>query len=108
MPMALLQQFFLSLGFFMRIPVPVRGGATLADSAWAFPLAGATVGAFAASAYLLLLSLGLAHGIAAWLALAFQIVLTGALHEDGLADTADALVHGRSREQKLAIMRDSR
>ena len=35
-------------------------------------------------------------------------LLTGALHEDGLADTADGFGGGRDREQKLAIMRDSR
>ena len=35
-------------------------------------------------------------------------MLTGALHEDGLADTADGFFGGRDREEKLAIMRDSR
>src|SRR5262249_24109541 len=36
------------------------------------------------------------------------LAVTGALHEDGLADTADGLLGGRDREEKLAIMRDSR
>src|SRR5262249_46253138 len=44
---------------------------------------------------------------AAALALATSMLLTGALHEDGLADTADGL-GGKTREQKLDIMRDSR
>jgi adenosylcobinamide-GDP ribazoletransferase len=34
--------------------------------------------------------------------------LTGALHEDGLADSADGFFGGRDREEKLAILRDSR
>ena len=44
---------------------------------------------------------------AAALALATTMLLTGAMHEDGLADTADGL-GGKTREQKLDIMRDSR
>ncbi|WP_338317642.1 adenosylcobinamide-GDP ribazoletransferase, partial [Bradyrhizobium ottawaense] len=44
----------------------------------------------------------------ALLALATTALITGALHEDGLADTADGLGGGRTRERKLEIMRDSR
>ena len=42
------------------------------------------------------------------LALAATMIVTGCLHEDGLADTADAFGGGRSIERKLEIMRDSR
>ena len=54
-----------------------------------------------------------AHGLfgqplAAILALAATVLLTGALHEDGLADTADGIGGGRSAERALEIMRDSR
>jgi len=42
------------------------------------------------------------------LALAATVLLTGAMHEDGLADTADGFGGGRTRERKLEIMRDSR
>src|SRR6202030_2053805 len=46
--------------------------------------------------------------VAAALAVAATLAVTGALHEDGLADTADGFGGGDTREQKLAIMRDSR
>lgn len=52
--------------------------------------------------------LGIGIGGATLLAMATQILLTGALHEDGLADTADGFGGGRDQEHKLAIMRDSR
>jgi len=46
--------------------------------------------------------------VAAIWAVAAQVLLTGALHEDGLADTIDGFGGGRDKAQKLAIMRDSR
>jgi adenosylcobinamide-GDP ribazoletransferase len=66
------------------------------------------VGLAGAAAYALASKPGLAPGTAALLALATTVLLTGALHEDGLADTADGLGGGRTRERKLEIMRDSR
>lgn len=81
---------------------------TLAQCAWAFPLVGLLAGGVSAGIFLLASEAGLAPAIAAWLAIAAQILLTGGLHEDGLADMADAAAFGRDREQKLAIMRDSR
>jgi adenosylcobinamide-GDP ribazoletransferase len=53
-------------------------------------------------------ALGLGPGVAAALALAAQATLTGALHEDGLADCADGFWGGRTPERRLQIMRDSR
>jgi adenosylcobinamide-GDP ribazoletransferase len=46
--------------------------------------------------------------VAAIWAVAAQVLLTGALHEDGLADTVDGFGGGRDKAQKLVIMRDSR
>jgi adenosylcobinamide-GDP ribazoletransferase len=46
--------------------------------------------------------------LAALTAVSAGVALTGALHEDGLADTADGFCGGSDREAKLAIMRDSR
>ena len=100
-----------SVAFCTRLPflgTATIGSGALAKAAWAFPLAGLLVGFMAALTY------GLAHsaGIAAWpaaaLSLGASLLVTGCLHEDGLADTADGFGGGKSREQKLDIMRDSR
>lgn len=94
--------------FLSRIPVagfPYRAE----DWRWApahFPLVGAVVGAFSAGAYALAHPLG--STVAALLSLSLSILLTGALHEDGLADSADALGGAHERERVLAILKDSR
>jgi adenosylcobinamide-GDP ribazoletransferase len=80
----------------------------LARSTRAFPLVGLGVGAAGGLGFLVAEALGLGPLIAALVALAVTIALTGALHEDGLADVADGLGGGRDPEAKLAIMRDSR
>ena len=108
---AMIQDFYLALSFFTRLPVGKNrdfGGHTLAQTAWAFPLVGALTGGLTGCLYFFLLSLGVNNNVSAWLSLGFLMLLTGGLHEDGLADTADGLASGRSREEKLAIMRDSR
>src|SRR5918994_1725534 len=51
---------------------------------------------------------GLPPFVAATIAIGFLALATGGLHEDGLADTADGFGGGRTRDEKLAIMRDSR
>jgi adenosylcobinamide-GDP ribazoletransferase len=80
----------------------------LADAVWAFPVVGAVVGAIGGGAYWICARLGMPPGAAAVWTLASALLVTGALHEDGLADFADGLGGGRTRERKLAIMRDSR
>ena len=102
--------FAVATAFFTRIPVPAsacRPG-QIAAAAWAFPLVGAGIGGVAAFAFLLAQLLGLGDWPAALLTVLASIVLTGALHEDGLADTADGLIGGHDRDQRLMIMRDSR
>jgi adenosylcobinamide-GDP ribazoletransferase len=96
--------------FLTRIPVAAPGDGIwqLADSAWAFPLVGAGIGAVAAFVFLCAQLIGLGDWPAALLAVLAGVLLTGALHEDGLADTADGFGGGGDREHKLAIMRDSR
>lgn len=106
----MIQKFLLSLSFFTRLPIGKHdfGALTLAQSVATFPLVGAVIGALDGSFYLAMLGLGLPNNIVAWLTIIFHLILTGGLHEDGLADTADGLASGRNHEQKLAIMRDSR
>ena len=75
---------------------------------WAYPLVGLLVGAAGGAILVAGLALGLPQAIAVLWALAATTLLSGALHEDGLADTADGFGGGRTIERKLAIMRDSR
>ncbi len=120
-------EFSASIHFLTRLPLPrhdtaapgavgtagVAGaaattGANLAQAAWAFPLAGFVVGLIGAITYAVADKLVLAPWPAAALTLLATLLVTGALHEDGLADTADGFGGGDTRERKLAIMRDSR
>ena len=71
-------------------------------------MAGLVLSAPAALALWLLLEWEAAPSLAALIALSINTVLTGALHEDGLADTADGFGGGRDREHALSIMKDSR
>ncbi|SEM47935.1 adenosylcobinamide-GDP ribazoletransferase [Bradyrhizobium sp. OK095] len=84
------------------------GDGAVARATWALPLAGLLVGLAGALIYKIASRIGLTPNLAALLALATTALITGALHEDGLADTADGLGGGRTRDRKLEIMRDSR
>ncbi len=90
---------FLGAVQFLTI-LPIRGRTSSpGEAALFFPLVGALVGACA--------------GAAMWFsnalfALTAMIVITGCLHEDGLADVADAVRAGRSREKMMEILKDSR
>ncbi len=100
----------LAVGFLTRWPVRlpdhIPPGA-MARSLWLFPLVGGVIGAIVAAIFDLA-----HHALPAWpsaaLALTAGVILTGALHEDGLADCADGFGGGRDKESKLTIMRDSR
>ena len=101
----------ISVAFCTRLALaqsaPIEGR-DVARASWAMPVAGALVGGVAALVYWAGYRLGLPPWPAAALALAAAVATTGALHEDGLADTADGFGGGKDREHKLAIMRDSR
>jgi adenosylcobinamide-GDP ribazoletransferase len=88
-------------------PAAPVGEGDVARASWTFPIAGLLVGLAAALVYWLAIRLNVAPQPAAALTLAATLLLTGAMHEDGLADTADGL-GGSTRERKLEIMRDSR
>jgi adenosylcobinamide-GDP ribazoletransferase len=98
------------LAFLTRLPLgnsqPVTGG-DVARASWTFPVIGAGVGAFGALIYWLAHGLGLPAFVCAALAVAATLLITGGLHEDGLADTADGFGAGETPQRKLEIMRDS-
>ena len=98
----------LSARFLTRVPLPGKDSRKLSAAARAFPITGAFVGAVAGAALLGANWAGLHPMASALAALAVSALLTGALHEDGLADTADGFGGGGTRAQKLKIMRDSR
>jgi adenosylcobinamide-GDP ribazoletransferase len=102
--------FLTAVQYFTRIPVPAWVGHSarqLNEAARWFPAVGIVVGLVGAAVY---------AAVAPWstpwlgLALAFTAtaLLTGAFHEDGLADTVDGLGGGYTRERALEIMKDSR
>ena len=97
-----------ALALLTRLPLPMsddipRG----AQAAWAWPLAGAIVAGMAACVAALAMALGLSASVAAALTLTATAMLTGAMHEDGLADSADGLWGGWDKTRRLEIMKDS-
>jgi adenosylcobinamide-GDP ribazoletransferase len=100
-----------SILFCTRLPVPhatPTDKCDVAGASWALPVAGALVGGAGAVVYTIASGIRLPSTLAAALALSATLAVTGCLHEDGLADTADGLGGGRDRARKLEIMRDSR
>ncbi|MBL0374870.1 adenosylcobinamide-GDP ribazoletransferase [Rhizobium sp. KVB221] len=101
-----------STGFLSRLPVPDRffsgydGG--MGRAVGAFPIAGLLITIPSAAIFVVLRMASTEPLLAAMIALAVQTLLTGALHEDGLSDTADGVGGGQTRERALEIMRDSR
>jgi adenosylcobinamide-GDP ribazoletransferase len=102
--------FFTAMMFFTRIPCERWAGSTSDDLNHAvryFPLVGLLIGLVAAAVYWLA-HLCFPQDIAVILSMIATIWLTGAFHEDGLADAVDGLGGGWEKEQTLAIMKDSR
>jgi adenosylcobinamide-GDP ribazoletransferase len=98
-----------ALSFLTRLPIGARLGVGAEDLGRAvpvFPLVGAALGT-AVGAAASVLSGPCPALVAASIALALGVIATGAIHLDGLADTADALGAG-SREERLRILRDPR
>ena len=99
--------FPLALALLTRLPVHVASFERGARAAWAYPLVGLLTGGLAGLGGLAALWGGLPTPLAALIALAILTVTTGAMHEDGLADTADGLWGGWDRARRLDIMKDS-
>jgi adenosylcobinamide-GDP ribazoletransferase len=102
----MMRTFLAAVSFLTIVPV---GGKNVPPgrSAIFFPLVGAMLGAAGAGLFMAA-SFILPTSIAALIAVTFWTMITGVLHEDGLADVADAMRAGRTRERMLAILKDSR
>lgn len=107
----LLAEIAAALGFLTRLPLPARWfrpGLASASGASAFPVAGALLAIPGAAVLLLAVLLDLPPTVAALLAVATLIAITGALHEDGLSDCADGFFGAGEAPRRLEIMKDSR
>jgi adenosylcobinamide-GDP ribazoletransferase len=95
--------------FLTRIPMPSIAfeADSLSRATKFFPLVGLVIGS-GALVLRKLLELHLNRSLVALLVLIYLVLITGCLHEDGLADTADGFGGGQTKEQILAIFRDSR
>ncbi|MBL6945594.1 MAG: adenosylcobinamide-GDP ribazoletransferase [Rhodospirillales bacterium] len=95
-----------------RIPFPWKRVSDVPPdtvaSVWAFPVVGIAVGLGGAGVFAAASFVGLPSLVAAFLAIGLMVLMTGGLHEDGLADVADGFGGGGTVERKLEIMRDSR
>ncbi|WP_420567881.1 adenosylcobinamide-GDP ribazoletransferase [Thalassovita sp.] len=96
-----------ALSLLTRLPLrlPEDAYARASQAAWAYPLVGLVISALAGLSGWVSAPLG--AGFAALVVLAVQAVLTGAMHEDGLADCADGFWGGWDPARRLEIMKDS-
>lgn len=100
-----------AFGLLTRLPIPMDSEKCIergAKAAWAFPVVGAVVGVIAGAVHTAATVAGLPQVLSVGLALCVLIMVTGALHEDGLADCADGFFGGWTPERRLEIMKDSR
>ncbi len=105
-PLVMLQDIPAAIGLLSRLPVK-SDGKRGAACAWAFPLTGLVLGIIAAAISWVATAIGLPNNLTAGLALVSLVVMTGALHEDGLADSVDGLWGGWDKTRRLEIMKDS-
>ncbi|UWQ89402.1 adenosylcobinamide-GDP ribazoletransferase [Rhodobacteraceae bacterium M382] len=105
-----LRDIQLALVLLTRLPLlkmPPDAFLRQAHAVWAFPLVGICVAGCAAVAGGMTTAAGLPSTVTAGVFLCVQILIGGAMHEDGLADTADGFWGGFTRERRLEIMKDS-
>lgn len=106
-----LDELHLAATFLTCVPLPIRRpppAEPVGSAVRGFPLIGLCIGLVGGAVFALADMLALASPVSALLAISAMALVTGGLHEDGLADFADGLGGGTTREQKLLIMRDSR
>lgn len=105
-----LRHLMLAAVLLTRLPLPALPAAAFAHgprAVWAYPVVGTAVGLVGSFAGQGALALGLPVLAASALALAAMMLLTGAMHEDGLADVFDGFWGGFTPARRLEIMRDS-
>ncbi len=94
-----------AFAFLTRLPVGRwvnrSSDTAITSSTWAYPVVGAVVGGLGGLAYWLLDALTLPASVCAIATIAAMVMLTGAFHEDGLADTADGFGAATTRQKKL-------
>jgi len=108
---ALTTDLKVGLAFLTRLPfvgATQASGADVARASWSFPIVGVAIGLIGAFVAWLADSVGLHPFISGTLAIGVIVLVTGCLHEDGLADMIDGFGGGGSPMLKLEIMRDSR
>jgi len=98
-----------ALALLTRLPITLEPAQfdRSAMAVWAYPVAGLVLAALAGAFGMIGLWLGLPAAMVAGLSLLCLIVLTGGMHEDGLADSADGLWGGWDHARRLEIMKDS-
>ncbi|MGN7957437.1 adenosylcobinamide-GDP ribazoletransferase [Agrobacterium tumefaciens] len=102
-----------SLAFLSRLPVPSRffddaDGVSMRRTARAFPAAGLLIALPAAFLVVVFAAFDASPQLTGWLVIGLTALVTGALHEDGLADMADGFGSGKDKARMLEIMKDSR
>ncbi|MBL4829245.1 MAG: adenosylcobinamide-GDP ribazoletransferase [Aliivibrio sp.] len=105
-----LNLFYLALSFFTRIPIPINtpySSRLLNQSGRYFSLIGLLVGAVAALSFYGSQRV-FSDSVAIVISMIISLLLTGAFHEDGLADMADGIGGGMTADKRLLIMKDSR
>lgn len=105
-----LNDILIAFSLLSRIPVPIdheAAGKRAAIAVWAYPIVGAVLGLVAGCIGGLLYWLGAPTTLAAIAALGSLAMLTGGMHEDGLADCADGFGGGMDKSRRLEIMKDS-
>lgn len=105
------QDILTAVGLLTRVPVPYVAHDTAnrpEATVWAYPIAGFVVALVALIVGTIAKWFGLGPEIIAALILTVKVISTGAMHEDGLADSADGLWGGWTQDRRLEIMKDSR
>ena len=105
-----IQSLMIALGFLTIFPIPIKREFKPADMGRTmafFPVVGAIIGGLLVLTDMALSSV-MPRPVADFILIAVLVLITGGLHLDGLADTCDGLYGGKTKEDALAIMKDSR